>query len=186
MSTWCKLVQSHWKILNPNLLQKQEHRFAEVPGKIPQPRTRKYTSLRTLSCSCSSGWPFKYKRSNANKQTWTLIVFSDTPFLALVLRICIQIMSFQISSTLVITFIVFHLLPTLEACCMKLPVAWNCHVKASTTNQGQNLESQFVAWQGKPILSKKLTWSWMSISDHWKSVCLSLSKSLTRFSKNQI
>ncbi len=57
-------------------------------------------------------------RSNVNKQTWTLIVLSDTPFLALVLRICIQITSFQL---FLITFNIFHLLPTHEACCMKLP-----------------------------------------------------------------
>ncbi len=106
-------LQTYSKNKNTDLQKYQERSHNQ--------RTRKYTSLRMLSCSCSSGWPFKYKRSNANKQTWTLIVFSDTPFLALVLRICIQIMSFQISSTLVITFIVFHLLPTLEACCMKLP-----------------------------------------------------------------
>ncbi len=98
------MAQTHPKSLKQYQLQtysknknKDLQKYQERPYNW---RPRKLSSLRMLSCSCSSGWPFKYKRSNVNKQTWTLIVLSDTHFLALVLRICIQITSFQISSTL--------------------------------------------------------------------------------------
>jgi hypothetical protein len=134
-------------------------------------RPRKLSSLRMLSCSCSSRWPFKYKRSNVNKQTWTLIVLSDTPFLALVLRICIQITGFQISSTL--PHYLQHLSSPTNTWGLLHEIAMSKHLPPS---EDRTWRPNLFPDKGTPYCPKN--WhdpGWASLITWCLSVCLSVS-----------
>jgi hypothetical protein len=179
MSTWCKPIQSHWNNTNSKLTPKTRTQICRSTRKDPM--TEGQENIPLFIC-----WAVPVAaddhRSNVNKQTWTLIVLSDTPFLGLVLRICIQITSFQISSTL--PHYLQHLSSPTNTWGLLHEIAMSKHLPPS---EDRTWRPNLFLDKGNPYCPKN--WhdpGWASLITWCLSVCLSLSKSLTRFRRNQI